>query len=498
MTPPKGFTSSVPAPLPDLRIAAAYIRVSTDEQVELSPASQLVEIRKWAARNGYIVPDEFVFMDEGISGRGVKKRDEFRRMIGVAKSKPKPFDAILLWKFSRFARNRDDAVMYKSILRKQLGIDVISISEPVAEGGMGLITEALIEAMDEYYSINLAQEVKRGMEEKHRRGEVQCAPPYGYGLKDHVYVPKPPEDDYVREIFRRYLAGEGFFPLARWLNSCGQRTHRGGKFENRTVEYILRNPVYIGKLRWNPAGRTRRDYANENVVLSDGKHVPLIDEETFNAVQRRIDEQKLLYPKYSRQSWTQKHWVSGLVHCAACGGSLVVNTPEHLVCKNYIHGSCLVRQSIRRDVLEDALLSRFREDAARGSSPEFEVVRSGDNGVSAMAALEASRDSAARMLDRLRDAYLTGADTVEEYKASKAAVQQRIADLDAQIAVMQKEDRAAADPKLLRSALRSVVKTLQSPDATVAEKNAAVRSVAENITWNKAANTLTVHYRLVL
>ena len=72
------------------------------------------------------------------------------------------------------------------------------------------------------------------------------------------------------------------------------------------------------------------------------------------------------------------------------------------------------------------------------------------------------------------------------------------ADLDAQIAAMQKEDKAAADPKLLRSALRSVVKTLQSSDATVAEKNAAVRSVAENITWNKAANTLTVHYRLVL
>ena len=99
MTPPKGFSSSAHAPLPDLRIAAAYIRVSTDDQVELSPASQLVEIRKWAARNVYIVPDEFVFMDEGISGRGVKKRDEFRRMIGVAKTKPKPFDAILLWKF---------------------------------------------------------------------------------------------------------------------------------------------------------------------------------------------------------------------------------------------------------------------------------------------------------------------------------------------------------------------------------------------------------------
>lgn len=498
MTPPKGFTSSVPAPLPDLRIAAAYIRVSTDDQVELSPASQLVEIRKWAARNGYIVPDEFVFMDEGISGRGVKKRDEFRRMIGVAKTKPKPFDAILLWKFSRFARNRDDAVMYKSILRKQLGIDVISISEPVAEGGMGLITEALIEAMDEYYSINLAQEVKRGMEEKHRRGEVQSNPPYGYGIKDHVFVPKPPEDGFVKELFRRYLAGEGCFPLARWMNECGQRTHRGGRFENRTIEYILRNPVYIGKLRWNPAGRTRRDFANENVVLVDGKHEPLIDEETFNAVQRRIDEQKLLYPRYARASGTQKHWISGLVRCAACGGGLIVNTPDYMACNNYVRGSCRVRQTVRRDALEAALISRLREDAARGSSLTFDVVRSSDGSASSLSAVEAARDSTVRMLDRLRDAYLTGADTVEEYKASKAAVQKRIADLDAQIAAMQKEDRAAADPKLLRSALRAVVKTLESPDTTVAEKNAAVRSVTDNITWNKAANTLTIHYRLVL
>ena len=485
-------------PVTDFRIAAAYIRVSTDDQVELSPASQLVEIRKWAARNGFLVPDEYVFADEGISGRKVTGRDEFRRMIGVAKTKPKPFDAILLWKFSRFARNRDDAVMYKSILRKQLGIDVLSISEPVAEGGMGIITEALIEAMDEYYSINLAQEVKRGMEEKHRRGEVQSSPPYGYGIEDHVFVPKPPEDGFVKELFRRYLAGEGFFPLARWMNECGQRTHRGGRFENRTVEYILRNPVYIGKLRWNPSGRTRRDYANENVLLVDGKHAPLVDEETFSAVQQRIDEQKILYPRYARTSGTQKHWISGLVRCAACGGGLIVNTPDYLACNNYVRGSCPVRQTARRDYLESALIDRLRQDAARGSSPSFDVIRNSDGSASSLAALEASRDAAVRMLDRLRDAYLTGADTVEEYKASKEAVQKRIADLNEQIAAGRAEDKAAADPKQLRSVLRAVVKTLESPDTTAAEKNAAVRSVVDRITWNKASNTLSVHYRLVL
>ena len=211
----------------DYKTAAAYIRVSTDDQVELSPASQLVEIRKWAAANGYFVPDEYVFVDEAKSGRKVTGRDDFRRLIATAKTKPKPFDAILLWKFSRFARNRDDAVYYKSILRKQLKIDVISIKEPIEEGKMGVIMESMIEAMDEYYSINLAEDVKRGMEEKHRRGELQSTPAFGYTVENNVLVPVPDEAVYVREMFRRFNAGQGCYAISRWLNDMCVKTHRG-------------------------------------------------------------------------------------------------------------------------------------------------------------------------------------------------------------------------------------------------------------------------------
>lgn len=87
-----------------MKIAAAYVRVSTEEQTELSPDSQVKLIREYAKKNGYIVPKEFIFHDDGISGRSTAKRQGFNQMIGTAKLKPKPFDAILLWKFSRFAR----------------------------------------------------------------------------------------------------------------------------------------------------------------------------------------------------------------------------------------------------------------------------------------------------------------------------------------------------------------------------------------------------------
>ena len=139
-----------------MKIAAAYIRVSTDEQTELSPASQKEEIVRYAKQHDYIVPDEFVFVEgggtRGISGKQTKNRPEFQRMIAMAKLKPRPFDAILVWKFSRFARNTDESTYYKSVLRKKCGVDVVSISEPIENGMYGRLVEMIIEWSDEFYS----------------------------------------------------------------------------------------------------------------------------------------------------------------------------------------------------------------------------------------------------------------------------------------------------------------------------------------------------------
>ena len=106
-----------------------------------------------------------VFLDQGISGRSADKRPSFMKMIGLAKQTPRPFDLILVWKFyCAFARSRQDSILYKSMLRKECGIDVVSITEQLSGDPTSILVEALLEAMDEYYSINLSQEVRRGME----------------------------------------------------------------------------------------------------------------------------------------------------------------------------------------------------------------------------------------------------------------------------------------------------------------------------------------------
>ena len=90
----------------DYRTGALYIRVSTDKQEELSPDAQKRLLLDYAKKNKIVIQPEYIFLENGISGRKADKRPEFQRMISLAKSKPTPFDTILVWKFSRFARNQ--------------------------------------------------------------------------------------------------------------------------------------------------------------------------------------------------------------------------------------------------------------------------------------------------------------------------------------------------------------------------------------------------------
>ena len=162
----------------ELKYAYGYIRVSTHDQEELSPESQKKLLKDYAAKNNIVILK--LFTDLGISGRKAKKRPGFQEMIASAKEKEHPVDLILVWKFSRFARNQEESIVYKSLLKKQHNVDVVSVSEPLSDNPFGSLIERIIEWMDEYYSIRLSGEVFRGMKENATRGAYQARPPLGY------------------------------------------------------------------------------------------------------------------------------------------------------------------------------------------------------------------------------------------------------------------------------------------------------------------------------
>ena len=467
----------------DLITAAAYIRVSTDSQTELSPDSQLKVINQYAKQHGYIVPKEYVYRDDGISGRHADKRPEFIKMIGTAKQKPSPFSAVLLWKFSRFARNQEESIFYKGMLRKN-SIDVISVSEPIIDGVFGSLIERIIEWTDEYYSIRLSGEVKRGMTEKVERGQAVSIPSFGYDIVDKKYVINPATAPVVKQIFADYLNGENFLGIARKLNIMGIRTTRGGIWENRTVEYILRNPVYIGKIRWNPKRRTRREYDDPDIMIVDGIHEPIISKEIFDHVQDKIAQQKKAYGRYSREQGKKEYMLHGLVKCSSCGASLSLSN-NGLQCIKYTHGKCRTSHYISLDKLNRLVVQAievafitgvFDLSIKREAQPEIDY--------------DYFIEKEMMKLKRIKDAYEDGVYTLEEFKDAKQQITEHVESLRAS------QDQARIDEKALREEFvennKDVVQRLKSTSISESEKNEILRSCVEKITFDRAAGTVDI------
>lgn len=483
------------------KVGAAYIRVSTERQDEYSPDSQLKKIREYAEREGYIIPDVYVFYDDGISGRDAKKRGEFNRMIATAKDKNHPFEIIYVWKFSRFARNQEESLVYKNLLRKS-GVTVVSVSEPIPDGHFGSLIERIIEWMDEFYSINLGVEVQRGMTEKASRGEPTCAPPFGYIMRDGQYYPDEDSGaaDVVREIFRRYADGQGMREIATILGARGVRTKYGNMPDNRWIEYTLNNPCFIGYIRWSADGVravSKRDYTNDNIMTVRGNHEPLIDRAMWDAVQERLAAQKRLYSAHARREQPIEYMLKGLVRCSSCGSTLALSalskTAKYrsMQCCNYARGSCHVSHSIIQPKIEAAVIDGLRQAVgtqtfaiAPRQSPKRE--RTGVDYAKLIALEE-------RRLERAKDAYLAGVDTIDQYAEEKKEITSRISELEA--ARDRENATESFDVAAYAAKVAKVVQVLDDPQIAPAAKNEALREIVEKIVYDKPNERVTIFFR---
>ena len=299
--------------------AALYARVSSDRQdVDLSVAAQLRALRDYAERNGYLVAREYI--DEAESGR-VADRPQFRKMLDEASQSDAPFQEILVWKFSRFTRKREHAVAFKSMLRRR-GIRVTSITEHADDTPTGKLMEAIIESVDEFYSENLAQEVTRGMREAASRGFfLSSKAPFGYrrikvqdGAKERPTLEVNPDTGpIVKEIFEKSLRGVGLKEIAADLNERGI-TNKGRRWQRTSLHYVLTNEAYTGTAVW---GKTTTGEKEPEPVRADGAWEALVPRETFDAVQKGLEERA---PKKRQPARVgSKFLLSGLLRCGVCG-----------------------------------------------------------------------------------------------------------------------------------------------------------------------------------
>lgn len=480
-----------------MQTAACYIRVSTDDQLEYSPDSQLKLIQEYAEKNDILLLENYIFIeDDGKSGKSIEKRDRFLDMLAVAKKKPCPFDLILVWKFSRFARNQEQAITIKSMLKKN-NVEVISISEPLPEGPFGELIERILEWQDEYYLTNLSQEVKRGMAEKASRGEPITPPPIGYSMEKGMYVPNA-DADLVRGIFNDYINGMGLRAIAVKYTALGMRSKRGNPLDNRGIEYILRNPTYIGKIRWSTDGRaaSTRHYDSPNIVITDGKHQPIINPDVFVAVGQRLDAQKRMYGKYQRPEQKCEYMLKGLVRCGDCNSTLVYISTKapSLQCHKYARGQCAVSHNIKLETANAAVI-KFIKDAFASDTYSFvKRKKTAENGLEVDYEKLIANETA--KLARVREAYEKGVDSLEEYRYNKQRIQSSIEKLRKLESKANAETAppTAAELQEFRRRLLDVIRTVTDPAQTELAKGIALRTVIEHITFHRPENSFEVYF----
>ena len=344
-----------------------YARVSSEKQdVDLSLSAQLKALRAFALSKGYTIVREYV--DEAETGR-TTSRPAFKEMIAAARRPGKTFQAILVWKFSRFARSREDSIVFKTLLRRN-GVQVISINEPSENTPVGHLMEAIVESLDEFYSENLGEEVVRGMREAASRGFYQSyRAPYGYqkvrvsdGAKVRTKLElNTSQSKVVEGIFNAVLSGQGSIDIVRDLNSKGIPSSKGKAWTKGTIYSMLGNEIYTGTVVW---GRVSK--RGLKPIRVEGACPKIVERETFDNVQKLLGERapKKVHPRVV----SSKFLLSGLARCGYCGRALTGADAKSGKFSYYVCGSLTKKGAgschskyLNASKFEDAVIAEIKK-----------------------------------------------------------------------------------------------------------------------------------------
>jgi site-specific DNA recombinase len=429
-----------------------YLRVSTREQAEKGEGEEGFSIpaqREACTRHirdaGWDLVDEYV--DRGESARSADRPALKEMLARIAEDRDA--DAVVVHKIDRLARNMEDHVAIRALLRRR-GVALVSVTENVEETASGRLVEGIHALMAEFYSANLASEIRKGLTQKAKMGGFPHGAPLGYvNLREVIagrqvarIVPDAERAPLITLAFEHYAAGE--WTLQRLAGELAHRglTNRARRDRTPTaitwqgLAKILANPVYVGIVEWNG-------------VQHPGTHEPLVDPETF----RRVQE--LLAARAARGTRERKHphYLKGLLHCGVCGRRLSIQHSKgrytYFFClgqKNDPTGTCRERYVAAEDLEAqvEVLYQRIQLPASWAERLREEM---GAEIVERQRADAAQRELLTRRLARaeaqrrkLLDAYYVGAIDVPTLKSEQArigadigAAKDRLGDLDANL-----------------------------------------------------------------
>lgn len=330
---------------------ALYLRVSSERQVEgYSLDGQRDYLTEWAEHEGMIVIG--VYVDAGKSGKSIKGREEFQKMLADISTGANPVDFVVVFKLSRFGRNAKDVLNSLSHLQRY-GCNLICKEDGLdSSTAMGKMMITILGAVAEMERENISAQSKLGRDEKAKQGGWNGGlPPYGYTLvregehKGELAI-KEEHAEIVRLIFDKFVNhGMGYSTIARFLNETGvprpPMRQKGGRtfgdWSTQQVRIILHSECYTGRVTYGKTQQKRvegtesdfkRVKTKDYIVSSQIMHEPIIDDDLFERARIRRQEITATSPKIGR---APKHLLSGILRCPMCGSAMTADTGSYRI-----------------------------------------------------------------------------------------------------------------------------------------------------------------------
>lgn len=348
---------------------AVYVRVSTEEQAKegYSISAQKERLTAYCMSQGWEIVNFYV--DEGYSAKNMD-RPELKRMIKHIQEGI--IECVLVYRLDRLTRSVLD--LYKLLeLFEKYNCKFKSATEVYdTTTAMGRMFITIVAALAQWERENLGERIRMGKQEKARQGKwAATTAPYGYDIdREHDRLTiNTFEATIVRRIYDLYISGMGLMKIATLLNREGVKTKSNTNWNAGGVRYILTNPIYIGKMRWNYRVHKEHYFEVETEAVP-----PIITEELFDKVQLIMKKRREQHPRMA----TSEYIFSGVAKCARCGGSLAGKynnmRAKFYVCSNRQIGTCDM-PSFKEEYLEARFLeylSRIdiREEAATQATIE--------------------------------------------------------------------------------------------------------------------------------
>ncbi|MDJ1157700.1 recombinase family protein [Chelatococcus sp. SYSU_G07232] len=465
--------------------AALYLRVSTTRQAEhdVSIPDQRKQGEAWCASRGYRLVETFV--EAGASATN-DRRPEFQRMIEAGTSKPAPFDVLVVHSFSRFFRDHFELEFYVRKLAKN-GVKLVSITQEMGDDPMHVMMRQIMALFDEYQSKENAKHVLRAMNENARQGFWNGArPPIGYRIiaaeqrgsktKKKLEIDSLHADT-VRLIYRLFLEGDGTAgpmgvkAITNYLNERRIFTRDGGRWGLAQIHSVLTRTTYIGEHRFNTRSHKNREKKPESEVAIMAVP-PLIDRETFEAVQARLKSRNPMVTPARISSGPTL--LTGICFCAKCGGAMTLRTGRGSAGGTYRYYTCSTKarqgktgcegrtipmdklDNLIVDHIEDRLLQPSRLETILASIIDRRQERT-ERGREHLAELNRRITEADQRLNRLYDAIENGVADLDD-----SALKERITGLKAI------REQAKADAERVQAALDNAGNQAVSPEMLTA------------------------------